>query len=434
MGKIYCLIFAFLYSFNLLAQPVDHDIQINEAAYTQAFLHCVNNEKYFAKYAVESHQSLLEFKEDIYCKLYIPVGLNTLWKNAEKSKVHKKGDFDFKNDFWIGIRFNFYIDGRIVSTAYQIFEKPKNVDTSFSYYFSLSSHNHNGDEGDLNFAYSQLLSQLKPGTHRIYIEAVLPSKDLVKRNYSPIVTGGFILNTNEAVLTKFKEEKQSAENNYNLQEIEKLTPDYNQRLQYLADSTMKTLFGVAGFKKHFEMNCLQNPCTPGYAYANTFYSNKPCTTLPQNQCKEAIISYKYTKKGVPLSIKLLVSIGENNQNIQIENLNLRNSVISLENQNLLSLDELFSKVTLELPSENLTYNAKDYSLSYCHASINQKERFAIDHGKEVDFRIVNVTDAGKTWKNGFVYETKKSETNQNPHLYAFDAATGKLLWVTELIR
>ena len=434
MRKLYFLIVTFIYTFNLYAQPVEHDIQINEAAYTQPFLHCVNNEKYFAKYAIESHQSLLEFKEDILCKLHIPVGLNNLWKNVEKSKVHKKGDFDFKNDFWIGIRFNFYIDGRMVSTAYQIFERPKNVDSSFSYYFSLSSHNHNGDEGDLNFAYSQLLSQLKAGTHRIYIEAVLPSKDLVKRNYSPIVTGGFILNTNEAALTKWKEEKQSAEHNYNLQEIEDVPPDYNLRLQYLADSTMKSLFGVAGFKKHFEMHCLQIPCKPGYYYANTFYSNDPCTTAPQNRCKEAIISYKYTKSAVPLTIKLLVSFGEENQNIQIENLNLGSRKISPENQNLLTLEEILTKIKLELPSEKLPNNAKEYSLSYLLNSIEQLERLAINQGKEIEFRIINVTDAGKTWRNGFVYETKIIETNQKPHLYTFDAVSGKLLWVAELIR
>jgi len=434
MKKFLLLFLSFWFSLKLLAQPVDHDIKINEAAYTQAFLHCVNDEKHFAKYAVEANQSLLEIKEDILCKLYIPIGINNLWKNIEKSKLHKKGDFDFKNDFWIGIRFNFYIDGNKVSTAYQSFERPKNVDTSFSYYFYLSPTDYYSNEGELNYAYSQLLSNLKVGTHRINIEAVLPSKDLVKRNTVHIVTGGFILKTDEATLKKWKDEKHKTQENNNLQEVENLPLDYNKRLNYLADSTMKALFGSTGFKKNFVMHCLQNPCEPGYSYANTFYSSNPCTTAPQGNCKEAIITYKYRKKGVPLSLKMLITIGEENENIQIENLFFGNREISIENQNLLSIEEIRSMFKLQIPMDSLSINYKDYSLLYSIAPIYQIERSFINQNKELDFKILKETEAGKKWQNGFVYETKKIGANQQTHIYTFDAVSGSLLWVTEMTR
>jgi len=434
MNKFLFLILSFLFSLKILAQPVDNEIIINEAAYTQAFLHCVNDEKHFAKYAVEAHQSLLDMNADIQCKLHIPVGINTIWKNIEKSKLHKKGDFDFKSDFWIGIRFNFYIDGNKVSTAYQSFERPKNIDTSFTFYFRLNSTVFDSYEGDLNYAYTEMISKLSPGTHRIVIEAAIPSKDLVKRNYVPIVSGGFILNVDKLKLENWKNQKNEAQNSGHLQLAESLPLDYNIRLNYLADSTMKALFGSTGFKKNFEMHCLQNPCQPGYSYANSFYSNNPCTTAPQSNCKEAIVTYKYRKNGVPLTLKMLITLGEENQNIQMENLFFGNREISIENQNLLSIEEILSKIKLQLPTENLPINYTEYSITFSLAPIYQIERSLINHNKDPDFRIIKETEEGKKWQNGFVYKTKKTGANQQPNIYTFDAVSGRLLWVIEITR
>lgn len=433
MKKTNLLFLSFLFSLKILAQPVDHEIIINEAAYTQAFLHCVNDEKHFAKYAVEAHLSLLDM-ENIYCKLYIPVGINTIWKNIEKSKLHKKGDFDFKNDFWIGIRFNFYVDGNKVSTAYQSFERPKNMDTSFMFYFSLNSTYFDSYEGELNYAYTEMLSKLSPGSHRIVIEAALPSKDLVKRNYVPIVSGGFILNVDKSKLENWKDLKNEAQNSEQFQLVESLPSDYNVRLKYLADSTMKALFGSFGFKSNFDMNCLQNPCAPGYSYANTFYSKNPCTTAPQSNCKEAIVTYNFRKKGVPLKIKMLITISEDNNHVRLENHYLGNREISIEKQNLLSIEEIRSKAKLQIPIDSLSINTKDISITYSLAPVHQIERSLINQNKHPDFKITSETESGKKWQDGFVYEIKKNGANQKPNIFTFDAVSGILLWVIEITR
>lgn len=87
MKNIIFLIIILTNSTKLCSQPGDHGPLINSSACTQPFLHGVNEEKYFAKYAVEAHQYGFEMLEHIKCKLQIPAGINKVWQDIEKRRT-----------------------------------------------------------------------------------------------------------------------------------------------------------------------------------------------------------------------------------------------------------------------------------------------------------------------------------------------------------
>lgn len=432
MYKIISYLVFIIHTINLCAQPGDDKQVFNESAYTQPFLHCVTDEKDFAKYAIEARQYGFKMMDHIKCKLYIPSGINKIWQTIEKSH-HPKGEFDYTNDFWIGIRFNLYIDGTKVSTAYQIFEK-KVVDTgSFAFFFDLNPINFSATEGEINYAYVELLKKLTNGYHRIYIQAAMPSKNLVTRNSIPIVSGGFLLHAETEKIGKWKELLSVSDNVY-FGEVDKYPnkTNYNARLKYLADSTMKRIFGNTGFSKNFKMTCLKNPCVKGYQYANMLESNNPCTSEPQDSCKEAIITYAFVKKDVPLTIKMLVTIKENAEIVYIENNQYRNKEISIEQQNILSIPELRKKIRHQLSKDSFFIPAAK-NVSYAHTRIEQPESSVKDKMyRDPGYKLIKETKAGKKWERGFIYSAQKHDPKTQKRIYHFDAVTGELLWITEV--
>ncbi len=420
-------------SIKIIAQPVDSEIVINEAAYTQPFLHCVNNEKYFAKYAVEAQRSLLEMTDTIQCKLHMPVGFNKIWMDIEKSKVYNKGDFDYTNSTWVSIRFNLYVNGVMVSTAYHDFEKPADDSDLFTYYFHLNPNDFSNEEGDIGYAYWELLNRLKVPFSTVVIEAAMPSRNLVTNRFVPIASGILTLKADPIKRDEWKNQMSNYLKQQASVEEKPIPTNYNLRLKYLADSTMKGLFGEIGFKNNFIMTCLQNPCTEGYLYANTLETNNPCTTQPQNTCKEAIVTYNYSKKGVPLTIKMLITLKENGEYVYIENNQFGKKEISIKKQNLLSLAEIKTKINHRFPKDSLAILGNNKSLSYSHTRIQQPEtKHADKFNSGPGYRIIKETRAGKVWENGFIYTAYGRNPNKLQRIYFFDAVTGKLLWITEI--
>ena len=428
--SVYLFIFL-INSINLFSQPVDHKLPINSSAYTKPFLDCVTDEKDFAKYAVEAHQYGFNLMDHIKCKLHIPSGINKIWKDIENSNQHKKGDFNYTRDFWIGIRFNLYIDGTKISTAYHAFEKNQ-VDTGlFTFFFDLDPVDFSASEGDIHYAYVELLKNLTKGYHRVIIEAAMPSKNLVTRKSVPIVSGGFIIHSDTAKLETWKELMFKANNSERYPAVENPTiTDYNIRLKYLADSTMKKIFGDIGFLKNFTMTCLQNPCAKGYLYANTMETNNPCTTQPQSSCKEAIITYSYVKKGVPLTIKMLVSLKDNGEYVYIENNPYGKKEISIEQQKLLSMVEIQANINNQYPTDSLSVIN---GISFSHTRIQQPESNDKDKlNSDPGFRVIKETNSGKNWAGGFSYIASSLDQKKSQKIYHFDATTGELLWITEI--
>jgi hypothetical protein len=198
---------------------------------------------------------------------------------------------------------------------------------------------------------------------------------------------------------------------------------------------MKRIFGETGFSKNFTMSCLQNPCAKGYLYANTLVSNNPCTTEPQDSCKEAIITYSHVKKGVPLSIKILVSLKDNGEYVYIENNQFGSKEINIAKQNLLTVSEIQKIITKKFPKDSLTILADNKTLLYSHTRSQQTA--SNDNGKFKSAskkRLIRETKAGKNWKNGFIYSTQSQNTRKPKRIYQFDAVTGKLLWITEIYK
>jgi hypothetical protein len=198
---------------------------------------------------------------------------------------------------------------------------------------------------------------------------------------------------------------------------------------------VKRIFGETGFSKNFTMSCLQNPCSKGYLYANTLVSNNPCTTEPQDSCKEAIITYSYVKKGVPLSIKILVSLKDNGEYVYIENNQFGSKEINIAKQNLLTVSEIQKIITKKFPKDSLTILADNKTLLYSHTRSQQTA--STDNAKfnsATKKRLIRETKAGKNWKNGFIYSTQSQNPRKPKRIYQFDAVSGKLLWITEIYK
>ena len=399
---------------NLFAQPGPSDnhtfININENS--KPFLHCVTDEKYFAKYAIEAHSGFFELMKPIKCKLHIPTGINKIWQDVENSHLHNKGEYDYSKDFWVGIRFNFYVGGVMVSTAFKNFEKPQKDTSSFTFCFDLNPLDFEQGEGAINFAYIQFLKSLKKSGSHLGIEVALSSKNSNHKSYVPIAFKSFYLRYDAVKYGKWMES----------------ATDYNIQLKQLADSTMKSVFGEIGFSKNFTMSCLQNPCSKGYQYDNTLVSNNPCASEPQDSCKEAIVTYNFVKKDVPLTIKMLITINENGQKVYIENNPYGSKQISIEKQNLLSIPELQKIINKKFPNDSLAILANNKSLVYSHTRIKQPG--ANDKGKmnsHPRYKVLKETRFGKNWEGGFIYAAISLDQKKSQIIYHFDAVTGKLL-------
>jgi hypothetical protein len=185
--------FYLLFSFKLDAQPVDSDIIINEEAYTQAFLHCTIDEKYFAKYAVEARSSLMEMKDNIFCKLHVPLGLRNSLSEFLKNYPDLLLEFNYSKESSIPILFNFYINGVKISSSRQFFEHTITDEAPFSFVFKLNPSEITKNEADLNLAYLKLLTNIKYAYSTIYIEANIAPKNLESKNYIRLATGSFSL-------------------------------------------------------------------------------------------------------------------------------------------------------------------------------------------------------------------------------------------------
>ncbi len=216
-----------------------------------------------------------------------------------------------------------------------------------------------------------------------------------------------------------------------------LPKNFNIQLKHLADSTMKRIFGEIGFSKNFTMSCLQNPCAKGYQYANTLASNNPCTSEPQDSCKEAIVTYNFVKKDLPLSIKMLITINENGAIVYIENNPYGSKEVSIEKQNLLSVSEIQKIITKKYPKDSIRILADNKTLLYSHTRIQRPEDKDKGKGKlnsASGKRLIKETKAGKNWENGFIYCAQSYNPRKPKRIFHFDALTGKLLSITEIYK
>lgn len=210
----------------------------------------------------------------------------------------------------------------------------------------------------------------------------------------------------------------------------KLSPDFNSRLKYLADSTMISWFGEIGFKNNFTMNCLQNPCVKGYMHANIMVSDKPCTTEPQDSCKEAIITYSHLKEGVNLTLKMMVSLTENGEFVYLQHYNFGKNKFTLQQQNLLSINEIQEKIKTQFPNEDLNLLTYPNAITYSNSRIQEPEPSIMK--KDPGYRLIKESDVGEKWKSGFIYTAYSTDPLKRQKMYYFDASTGKLLWITEV--
>lgn len=212
------------------------------------------------------------------------------------------------------------------------------------------------------------------------------------------------------------------------------TVDYNIRLKQIADSAMISWFGDIGFPSHFEMDCMQNPCEKGYLYAGLMVSDKPCAEAPQDSCKEAIVSFRYKKEGVPLHIKMLVRLLEGRDNVYVENFQFGKKQFSYAEQSLLSIDEMENKIKSALPNDSLKLVPGSQMLSFTNQRIQSPTSGSntIPQFSDPGYRLLKETPAGKNWQGGFMYNAYDPNPRQIQKMYYFDASTGDLLWVTEV--
>jgi hypothetical protein len=435
MKKCIAIIVFSVHAVYLFSQPQHHGPPINEAAYTTPFLHCVTTEKYFAKYAVEAHSALFALMDTLKCKFHIPKGLTAVWQEAEKTEKRTGGTFDYSQANSIRIRFNFFCAGRLVSKADKTFPNLNGQSESFTYYFELNPFDTSKRSDSFNLAYQKLLSSGTNG-RQLVIQAVLPARDTASSLFFPIVSGSFMVRHDTATYNRWKLQMDRrgairSEEGAGGQ----MVLDYNTRLKYLGDSTMKRIFGEEGFSKNFVLFCLQNPCEKGYTYANMGASERPCSTQPQDSCNEAIVTYTFTKAGVPLIVKMLIAINEAGNKVYIENNHFGKEQISLPRQELLSVEELLRKISRKYPNNSILITADSRSLFYA-GKLNMTTETNVS-GKQNSTskkRIVSETAAGKRWNGGFIYVAYENPPNKKQRIFYFDAVTGELLVIFEVYK
>ena len=451
MRKIALLLVLLAQVFNVIAQPGQGNKQALQTPATDAqpFLHCVTDEKHFAKSAAEAHSSSIQLMDVIQCKLHIPLGINEIWRDVQKSNAQNKNEYNYSKDFWVGIRFNFYVDDVLVSTAFESFEKPQQDTREFTYYFELDPVNFERGEGDINYAYIACLKAIENQGSQLTIEAALASKSLSHKRFMPFASRSFQLRYEAAEYAEWmileaqsryaESEPQVGVESAPLKPTEqlgetKVKENFNLQLQSLADSAMKSIFGEIGFSRNFTLACLKNPCEQGYRYAHTFESSKPCSTEPQDSCREAIITYSFIKKDVPLTVRMLVTMTESGNVVTIEDNPYGKREVTLDQQNLITIPALESILAREFRKDSLTVIDANRALHYSHGRIQQPETRDEGHklNRDPGYRLIKETKAGSTWENGFVYSVGSNNPRRMQRVYHFDAVSGTLLWITEV--
>lgn len=212
-----------------------------------------------------------------------------------------------------------------------------------------------------------------------------------------------------------------------------LSPDFNIRLKYLADSSMINWFGENGFKNNFILNCIQNPCNSGDLHGNnTLISDRPCASEPQDSCKDAIITYRHVKDGVPLILKMLVRLTENREFVYLQHYIFGDNKFTLEQQNILSLNEIQGKIKKQFSDDDLKLITYPNAITYSNSRIQKPAGATYPLHKDPGFTLITESEAGKNWKSGFIYTAYTTEPRKLQKHYYFDATTGELLWITEI--
>lgn len=433
MKSIIKMLFLLFCPFAVVAQSKGTFDTLKNITNANPSLQFKRQENSFTKNLDKPTNTTFEGLENIYGRLQIPSGLHKIWRDIQSNKQYIKKDFDFSKDFWVGIRLNFLLDGNKISSAYYGFEKPSKNNEPYTFDFLLSPNDFTANEGDFNYAFIELLKQLKSGNHSITIEATIPSKNFVKRAEAPITTGGFTLSINETQWAKWETAMLQEKNRQPVYVKKEYSIDYNIRLRYLTDSSMKGIFGKEGFKKNFAITCLQNPCDKGYMYANTFTTDKPCTTIPQNTCKEALITYNYMNRNVPLQLKFLVTIKDNGEFVQLENNQFGRQEIPIEKQNILSTDEIKVKIKQQFPTDSIFLVGYNNPLAYSSNAPSVPNSAPFNKtNHDAGFKTITETTDAKKWTGGFIYTAHNRNPNKLPLICTFDATNGKLLWVRQI--
>ncbi len=404
MKPIIKMLFLLLCPFAVVAQPKSTIDTLKNLTSANPSLQFKKEGDSFAKNLDKPTNTTFEGLENIDGRLHIPSGLYKIWRDIQNNKEFIKKDFDFSKDFWVGIRLNFLLDENKISSAYYGFEKPSKNNEPYTFDFQLSPNDFTANEGDFNYAYIELLKQLKSGNHSITIEATIPSKNFVKRAEAPITKAAFTLSINETQWAKWETAMLQEKNRQPVYVEREYSIDYNIRLRHLADSSMKAIFGKEGFKKNFVVTCLQNPCDRGYKYANTFTTDKPCTTIPQNTCKEALITYNYINRNVPLQLKFLVTIKDNGEFVQLENNQFGRQEIPIEKQNILSTDEIKVRIRQQFPTDSIFLVGYNNPLAYSPEAPSVPNSAPFNKtNRDAGFRIITETAYAKKWTGGFIY-------------------------------
>ncbi len=414
-------------SINLLAQPVDQPFSFDPAAFHKPFLQCVKSEKYFAKYAGEAHSDQFIPTDTLLCQMHLPLGFNRLWREMEAGSRYEKGEFDYSNDSIVHIQFDFYLFGKKISTSFDRLKKEPEGDEYFTYFFKLNPNDTDYSPGDLNYAYKQLLDSIRKPQAQVGIQVSISSKKMEKINSIPLAYSSFFVFQHPKESKVIKEESVEDQVPGYVEKDSQLS-DYNPYLRHLADSVMISHFGQKGFEQNFVMTCLQNPCKKGQLYDNTFKTENPCATEPQDTCKEAIVTYGYVKSGVPLTIKILIAAQHNGVYAYLENNRFGREEISLEKQNLLSIDEINAKINHQFGNGKLSLISRDNVLSFYIRRMEDSQ--SKNKSKSISGKVIKETKAGKNCESGFIYTAYSLEPKKK-RTYYFSAVTGKLLWIMD---
>lgn len=423
------LLLSLFLNLNLLAQPVDFNIQINEKAYTQSFIHTTTDTNYLAKYAVEAKSHVLSINDNLFTRIQVPVGLNQFSKDIETLKGYSKGRFCRPEKPVYQIQYVFYVYGVKKSSVVYTYSAELSSDNPFTATYTFKPNAAAYDPNSLNYAYQKMLEGLKKGTtHSINLVANLIPVSGILDSAETIATGSFVVFIKPGEFDKWKSHHDSMSLSFN----KKKMVDNNPMFRQMADSVVKSIFTAKGLDNYFRVTCIQNPCGYKDGDYDFFNSAAPCDLTSPNNCNEAILTYHHINPMVPIQIKIRCYLGNGYRFAKHNQTSWLYKKISPENLNILSITDIKkhlaefnsqdSMVLIQVGEEVVGYipNGIPYPV------IDSTSKLNSDPG----YQIEEVSFFGKRWSGGFVYYAYCRNPNRSNFVWAFDAKNGRFLYKT----
>ncbi len=413
MTKFKKLIFIFFYiSISAIyAQPGDG----HKSQYTfkeTPYIDFKTDTTKFSKYAQEILLCGFKLSDSTYFQLNIPQGLDKIINDSISSvnQNHKRKEHLSVEDH-VAIKFDFYAYGQKLATYTYTYNKEIYSQIPFKQTYAFNCMNGNIANPMLN-ALDTMVKILNPGTHQISVVASVLLEDNKNIHEIKIATGNMVLLMWAEFVTIW---------NQNHKNPISIVKDIGKVYRKLADSAMANIFGENGLKDYFKIK--------------SFYQSK--MNINHASFKDPEIVYHYIIDDVPFECKVEIVWSNLKFYTQVYFNGSRFDWYKIPYSclSLLPYNQLIETVKEQFPDDSFNlYRKERIYFQYMTKSMidnsTRKDKVFNKLNQDPGFEILDMSEAGNNWEQGFVYIAYIVNSDKSNCTYTFDAATGAYLWKT----